>query len=803
MDAFVSRIPKNADRVVSPSCPLPTLTPRPRRQTAVVSDDDDDDDLVVEHARVYPDAKLQPAAEESRKRKRQDSDLLPLAEDVGQEPPPFKPTPFWCRKTDEWARVLWHPRRDGTVHDRSPLYPLQCGKTWFDIASINSDDPGDHPAEVQVDVVDAVRAAAAAKAAEDQAALDLARVRRPQAKRARARPRKPGKAPAGKTLRIRIYPDARQKVVLREWMSTARWTYNKCVAFLRTQSAKPNKKDRLSVTENRLRDLYVVQKGLGLSSVPEGDPSLPKKKGRPKGSTNRAGKNPSSATFGPPARTATGSKRQTNRAARRSQDVETLAPLAAGQAAIHKKEKAVRRQIAKAARRLKRVDGETADAGTRAQDGDGDLSWVASTPYSIRKAAVAEFVIGHRTNVVKGVESAGKHRFVMSFRARKDPTECITVRPEDWARKSGAFASILGPKVMRVARGQSLPETIDYEFKITRDTRYDHYYLCLPMPIDVTTESPPPSGSPSVADGDHTRLPSRPAAGVIALDPGVRTFLAGYTDGGTAVEIGRGSDKRLKRLMVHHDDLRSRIDKGTDGKTIRHRKRHRMEKALSRMRLRARNLIEEVHKKAARWLCENHRYILIPKFETARMTTRRPVAPADQTSTGEAAADNRQADSTTDDTGTPSDMSTPAAITKPRRRGHRRIGRKTARSMYAWAHYRFRERLIHKASQYDWCSVVTVREDYTSKTCGACGRLTNVGSSDVFRCAHSDCGFVGGRDRNAARNILLRFLTEHGPSTSSSSTSTPTTHGILPGEDALETGSPEQGHGGRSFTPAK
>lgn len=800
MDAFVSRTPRNTSRVAPP-----TLTQSPRRQGVAVSVGHDD--AIVKCEELHPGVQPRPATKEPRKRKRQDHGLL-LADEVGQKPhtsetcpgPPFVPRQFWCHKTDEWSHALPHPARGGTAHDQSPLYPAQRGMSWFGIASTDADGGGNSLNKAR-GVVDAVRVAATAKAAEDQAALDLARTRRPQSKKARTRPRKEDKAPAGKTRRIRIYPDARQKAVLREWMSTARWTYNKCVEFLRTESSKP-KKDRLAATESRLRDLYVVQKGLGLSSAPDSDPLAPRKKGRPKGSTTRAGKVTSaSATRGLPARAAAVIKRRPNRMARRSQGAGASAPSAVGQTAACKKEKAARRRAARAVGRLKRTNGCAVSADAHMQGADGDLSWVASTPHSIRVAAVAEFVVAHRANVAKSIESGGKHRFDMSFRARKDPTECITIPSQDWARKSGVFASILSPKVLRAARGQVLPDTIDYVFNIVRDTRHDHYYLCLPMPVDVIKE-PPSTGPLSAIDGDRAAPVSGPAAGVIALDPGVRTFLAGYTDSGTAVEIGRGSDKRLKRLMAHHDDLRSIIDKGTNDGTIRHHKRYRMEKALARMRLRARNLIEEVHKKAARWLCENHRYILIPKFETARMTARRSVAPAVRISTGEAATGNPQMDSTTGDTRAPPDPLVPAVIIKPRCRGRRCISRRTARSMYAWAHCRFRERLIHKASQYGWCSVVTVREDYTSKTCGACGRLTDVGSSDVFRCAHDDCAFVGGRDRNAARNVLLRFLTEHYPSTSSPSTPT-STHGILAGEGALETGSPEQGHGGMSSTPAK
>ncbi len=44
---------------------------------------------------------------------------------------------------------------------------------------------------------------------------------------------------------------------------------------------------------------------------------------------------------------------------------------------------------------------------------------------------------------------------------------------------------------------------------------------------------------------------------VIALDPGVRTFLTGY-DGETVLKMGKGDIERIVRLWFHLDKLISR-----------------------------------------------------------------------------------------------------------------------------------------------------------------------------------------------------------------------------------------------------
>ena len=135
------------------------------------------------------------------------------------------------------------------------------------------------------------------------------------------------------------------------------------------------------------------------------------------------------------------------------------------------------------------------------------------------------------------------------------------------------------------------------------------------------------------------------------------------------------------------------------------------------MLLRIRRKIDEIHKKMSTWLCRNHRVVLIPIFETARMSARR----------------------------------------KPDGRS-RRLNGKTAHAMCTWAYYRFRERLKGKAELFPWCRVIECDEAYTSKTCGRCGQLHHkLGGNKTMRCPHPGCGYVADRDISAARNILLRF----------------------------------------------
>ncbi|MFB2922672.1 MULTISPECIES: hypothetical protein [Aerosakkonema] len=84
---------------------------------------------------------------------------------------------------------------------------------------------------------------------------------------------------------------------------------------------------------------------------------------------------------------------------------------------------------------------------------------------------------------------------------------------------------------------------------------------------------------------------SKPTSGkerIIALDPGVRTFLTGF-DGNRFMEIGQGDMSRIARLCQHLDSLMSRIARSSSS-----RQRQRMRKAAARMRDKIRNLVDEM-----------------------------------------------------------------------------------------------------------------------------------------------------------------------------------------------------------------
>lgn len=350
----------------------------------------------------------------------------------------------------------------------------------------------------------------------------------------------------------------------------------------------------------------------------------------------------------------------------------------------------------------------------------GDVpEWITDVPYDVRDDALDDFVKARKAQFakLKIAKQAGLTLNPWKFKFRKKQGhQTMLIRGRNWGCSKGVFATLFGPDKMKKSpsdeafpvqastkcrKKKKNPEDPDppsaeegtevvKDFRVIKDL-LGHYYVCMPRQVHVRSESQAP-------DAFHA---------TIALDPGVRTFQTCYNADGTIVEWGKEDMTKIFQLCHTADRLQGRINEA------RQKKRRRRRKAWLRLLERIRNKVDEVHKKLATWLCENHRVVLIPVFETQQMVNRRD----------------------------------------------RKIGSRTARALCTWSHYRFRQRLKQKAELYPWCKIVECNEAYTSKTCGRCGHLhTNLGSNKTFICPH--CSYAADRDCSAARNILLRYLTQ-------------------------------------------
>ena len=306
-----------------------------------------------------------------------------------------------------------------------------------------------------------------------------------------------------------------------------------------------------------------------------------------------------------------------------------------------------------------------------------------AAPYQVKSVAVRDACLAVRRCKQANQElAAAKARgerldepfSEVGFRSRKHPRQGCYV-PKKAVTANGVYHTILG--TLRMA------EPVPEDRRDSRLTLHNaQYHLAVTMPAE--------------------RRNSETQARVVALDPGIRTFLTWFseTDAG---HIGKHDFGRIQRLCTHLDHILSRA-----AKTSARRKRN-LRRAADRIRVRITNLINELHHQSARYLVDNFDLILLPTFQTHEMA----------------------------------------------QRAKRRIRSKSVRSMLTFAHYRFQRFLLWKAWQTGK-QVLLVNEAYTSKTCSWSGEIIeNLGGRPSIR--GSD-GVRVDRDINGARGIFLRAL---------------------------------------------
>lgn len=317
-------------------------------------------------------------------------------------------------------------------------------------------------------------------------------------------------------------------------------------------------------------------------------------------------------------------------------------------------------------------NGKTSKLSLRNIIMQSDLpEWVKETPCHIRQNAIFD---AHQAY------TASKD---CKFRSHKAPRQSIKFNNSNY--KKGKWYPNL-TKNFSYFSSESLPGNSDYSTSLIKVKSKGWFAVFI-------TEI-----KPEIKELDLGK--------VIALDPGVRTFLTGF-DGQKFVEFGAGDIGRISRLCSHLDSLMSKISLSKSK-----RQRSSMRKAAQRMRIKIRNLVDECHKKAASWLTKEYQIIFLPKFETSEMTKKKK----------------------------------------------RKIHSKTARMMLTWAHYRFKQVLKNKA-ELNNCQVIDVTEEFTSKTCGHCGHVhQKLGGNKIFKCP--ECGYIQGRDKNGAFGILLKALSD-------------------------------------------
>jgi transposase len=310
-----------------------------------------------------------------------------------------------------------------------------------------------------------------------------------------------------------------------------------------------------------------------------------------------------------------------------------------------------------------------------------DRPWLTETPKAIRQQAVFEAVKNFKsafTNQKNG--NIGK--FKMQFKKKRHGSQRPwTIGLEKAVKAKDSELYVLPESIGKMRYYGKLPfenKPIS-ECSLHRDA-CGHLYLQVPIQVEVK--------------------PTRQTNREVALDPGVRKFLTGYSPTEECgFFVGQETSKRILGILRSIDQVCSDLDRAD----ITCVQRRRLRKKKAKLYRDYKNLRDDFHYKVISFLTDHFDTVYLPHLETKKLS---------QT-----------------------------------------LKAKAAREMMAQSHGLFLQRLK------DVCDLRGVTlfipdEAYTSKTCGSCGLLENVGSSETFRC--SSCGYVADRDFNAARNIYIK-----------------------------------------------
>ena len=304
--------------------------------------------------------------------------------------------------------------------------------------------------------------------------------------------------------------------------------------------------------------------------------------------------------------------------------------------------------------------------------------WARDIPYDVKDEALRDFN--------KALSINNKHRkcFDMRFKSRKHPTQCLVILKKHWGHKKGAYAFL-----QSISSSEPIPRVLPHDTRIVKKNGVFWLKLaqCSPLSRDDNTEN---QGRRSV----------------VALDPGIRSFMTGYDPDGYAFEFGRNDYKRLHRL--YH--CTTKLQRLIASKTIRSRKRSKLKKVKARIFYKISNLVANLHYNMIKFLTSTYDAIIIPVFKVKDMISNR-----------------------------------------------RYLNRRSKQHLSMWSHYQFRKRLKDRARLLG-AKVYVVTEEFTSRTCTKCGHVCPK-SSKKLKCCES-CGHVTDRDVNGARNILMKSLTE-------------------------------------------
>lgn len=302
--------------------------------------------------------------------------------------------------------------------------------------------------------------------------------------------------------------------------------------------------------------------------------------------------------------------------------------------------------------------------------------YIKSVPYQIKKISVKDY--REALSINKKIAKRSGKPFEMKFKSKKNPKQSCYI-PKSAISSSGIYHTIAGKLKMKERQWFENEDINDCRLVL----EFGKWFIVIPKEIKIT--------------------PIENQEGVVAIDPGVRTFVTYFSTEGYFGKLGQGAFDRILKLNLKIDKLLSQISIEKDKN-----KKTNLKRKVFSIRFKIRNLIDELHWKTIKFFTSRFKVIIFPPFNVSEMV----------------------------------------------KKSNRKLPKKVVRAMNCFRFYEFKERLKLKCKE-NGVIFIESSEAYTSKTNSFTGEfIENLGSKESFIYDN----ILIDRDINGARNTLIRAM---------------------------------------------
>lgn len=323
---------------------------------------------------------------------------------------------------------------------------------------------------------------------------------------------------------------------------------------------------------------------------------------------------------------------------------------------------------------------------------------------------------------IKSCETNVANGHISKYSVRKRINGMITTKsiliPSKSINKSGIFPNLLG-----VNNSDIFKKYINFnKFDEIQDSRLVYNYQKNRYILHLVKKEP-------IIIFDNRKE-------FISLDPGERVFNSYF-----ASDSYGFFGKDLHKIYL---DIRKKIsrwqrilkkNKNKDNSNLKNKRR--LKRRIHKLYDKIKNITKEIHNKLALYLCRNYKQILLPEFKVMRIvdTKKRFVI----RTINELKKNNINKDKK---------MKLLKELIKNKK--NNRLSRKVKFVLLSQSHYKFRQHLENKCSEYG-CHLEIVTEEFTSVICSKCGICSKKYKNRIKDCI---CKGDMNRDINGAINIL-------------------------------------------------